>query len=297
MYSFGAHYSTSCVWVCSSFLVLCVLVEYCLIGFMSLIFIFMCSRWVLFDWVHVAHLYFYVFSLSIVWLGSCRSLLSVCVLVEYCLIGFMSLIFIFMYSRWVLFDWVHVAHLYLYVFSLSIVWFSIWYSYLDLHFCIFSSPFSLRLSVRMIYESVKYKVYHFIMMSKKISMIYIYIRRMILIFKSPNEDWRLIVFAPFHLIIIIIIILSFFLFFLRQKFIRHISRWLLNGNQWNFTGMLSTMSRCADYFRNFQNGRHCHGNGQNAKKMKNTKMIIAGYSPNRNWSNLLATTSTSNETR
>jgi hypothetical protein len=26
----------------------------------------------------------------------------------------------------------------------------------------------------------------------------------------------------------------------------------------------------------------CHGNGQNAKKLKNTKRIIAGYSPNRN---------------
>jgi hypothetical protein len=25
-----------------------------------------------------------------------------------------------------------------------------------------------------------------------------------------------------------------------------------------------------------------HGNGQNAKKIKNTKMIIAGYSPSRN---------------
>jgi hypothetical protein len=32
----------------------------------------------------------------------------------------------------------------------------------------------------------------------------------------------------------------------------------------------------------FQNGCRCHGKGQNAKKMKNTKMIIAGYSPNRN---------------
>jgi hypothetical protein len=32
----------------------------------------------------------------------------------------------------------------------------------------------------------------------------------------------------------------------------------------------------------FQNGCRCHGNGQNAKKFKNTKMIIAGYSPNRN---------------
>jgi hypothetical protein len=28
----------------------------------------------------------------------------------------------------------------------------------------------------------------------------------------------------------------------------------------SFTGMLSTMSRCADYFRNFQNCRRCHGN-------------------------------------
>jgi hypothetical protein len=46
--------------------------------------------------------------------------------------------------------------------------------------------------------------------------------------------------------------------------------------------MLSTMSRCADFFWNFQNGRRCHGNGQNAKELKNTKMIIAGYSPNRN---------------
>ena len=65
---------------------------------------------------------------------------------------------------------------------------------------------------------------------------------------------------------------SFFVsFFLSPKFIRHISRRLLNGNQWYFTGMLSTMSRCADYFRNFQNGRRWHGNGQNAKKLKNTK--------------------------
>jgi hypothetical protein len=33
----------------------------------------------------------------------------------------------------------------------------------------------------------------------------------------------------------------------------------------------NTMSRCANYFRNFQNGHHCHGNGQNAKKIKNPK--------------------------
>ena len=41
----------------------------------------------------------------------------------------------------------------------------------------------------------------------------------------------------------------------------------------------------------------CHGNGQNAKKLKNTKMTIAGYSPNRNWWNLIGTTSTSSGTR
>ena len=103
---------------------------------------------------------------------------------------------------------------------------------------------------------------------------------------------RHIVFAPF-LLKIIILLLSFF----HQKFIRHISRRLLNGNQWNFTGMLSTMSKCADYFWNFQNDRRCHGNIQNAKKLKNTKMIITGYSPNRNWWSLIGTMSTSSETR
>jgi hypothetical protein len=46
--------------------------------------------------------------------------------------------------------------------------------------------------------------------------------------------------------------------------------------------MLSTMSRCADYFWNFENGRRCHGNGKKAKKKKKKKMLIAGYSPNRN---------------
>jgi hypothetical protein len=63
------------------------------------------------------------------------------------------------------------------------------------------------------------------------------------IFMSPKR--RHIVFAPFLIILIIILLpLSFF----RQKFVRHISGRLLNGNQWNFTGMLSTIYRCADYF-------------------------------------------------
>jgi hypothetical protein len=33
-------------------------------------------------------------------------------------------------------------------------------------------------------------------------------------------------------------------------------------------GMLSTMSRCADYFRNFQNGHGCHGNHKKHEKFK-----------------------------
>jgi hypothetical protein len=72
-------------------------------------------------------------------------------------------------------------------------------------------------------------------------------------------------------LLLLLFFFFFFLFFFRSKFVRHISRRLLNGNQWNFTGMLRTMSRCAEYFRNFQNGRRCHGNGQNAKKIEKHK--------------------------
>jgi hypothetical protein len=36
----------------------------------------------------------------------------------------------------------------------------------------------------------------------------------------------------------------------------------------NFTGILSTMSRCAGYFQNFQNVRRCHGNPKKTRKFK-----------------------------
>ena len=42
-----------------------------------------------------------------------------------------------------------------------------------------------------------------------------------------------------------------------------------------------------DFFK--MGAGRCHGNGQNAKELKNTKMIITGYSPNRNWWNLIGT--------
>jgi hypothetical protein len=45
----------------------------------------------------------------------------------------------------------------------------------------------------------------------------------------------------------------------------------------------------------FQNFKMAANNAKQFKK--NTKMIIAGYSPNRNWWNLMGTTSTSGGTR
>jgi hypothetical protein len=87
-----------------------------------------------------------------------------------------------------------------------------------------------------------------------------------------TEQWKEIFMSPklrlllLLLFLFLLLLFFFFLSFFWQKFFRHISRRLQNGNQWNFTGMLSTMSRCADYFWNFPNDHRCHGNGQNAKK-------------------------------
>jgi hypothetical protein len=94
------------------------------------------------------------------------------------------------------------------------------------------------------------------------------------IYVPQTKFGRHIVFALF-LLIIIILLLSFFLsFFLLPKvYPTHFS----TTTEWKSMKLhrnlnLSTMSRCADYFLNFQNGHHCHGNGQNAKKLKNSKM-------------------------
>jgi hypothetical protein len=80
-------------------------------------------------------------------------------------------------------------------------------------------------------------------------------------------------------------------------FVHSISRRCLDQTLWNLVGISYAMWSCALKGWFFQNGCCCHGNGQNAKKLKNTKMIIAGYSPNRNWWNLIGTTSTSSGTR
>jgi hypothetical protein len=48
---------------------------------------------------------------------------------------------------------------------------------------------------------------------------------------------------------------------------------------WNFVGISYAMWSCAFNLNKgwfFKNCCRCHGNGQNAKKLKKTKMIIAG---------------------
>ena len=90
---------------------------------------------------------------------------------------------------------------------------------------------------------------------------FLYYKQLHQIMSPKRSLGDIYVFAPF---LLIIIILSFF----RQKFIRHISQRLLNGNQWNFTGTLSTMSRCADYFGIFKMATVAM---ETAKMLKNWK--------------------------
>ena len=57
------------------------------------------------------------------------------------------------------------------------------------------------------------------------------------------------------------------------------------------------MSRCADYFGIFKMATVAIETAKMLKKIKAQQMIIAGYSPDRNWWNMLGTTSTSSGTR
>jgi hypothetical protein len=62
----------------------------------------------------------------------------------------------------------------------------------------------------------------------------------------------------------ILLLLSFF----RQKFVRHISLRFLDQTLWNLVGISYAMWSCSLKCWFFQNGCHCHGNDQNAKKWK-----------------------------
>ena len=108
---------------------------------------------------------------------------------------------------------------------------------------------------------------------------------------TPNAvGWCIAILRFFFTIIIIIIIIP-------HIYVRSISRRCLDQTLWNLVGISSAMWSCDVKGWFFQNGCRCHGNGQNAKTLKNIKMIIAGYLPNRNWWNLIGTTSTSSGTR
>ena len=81
----------------------------------------------------------------------------------------------------------------------------------------------------------------------------------------------------------------YYSYYSSTHFFHSISRRCLNEILWNLVGISYAMWSCSVKGWFFQNGYRCHGNDQNAKKLKNTKMIIAGYSPNRNWWNLIGT--------
>jgi hypothetical protein len=96
---------------------------------------------------------------------------------------------------------------------------------------------------------------------------------------TPNSiGWRVAILRFFFTIIILI---------LPHIFVCSNFRRCLDQTLWNLVGISYTMWNCPLKGWFFQNGCHCHGNDQNAKKLKNTKMIIASYSPNRNWWNLI----------
>jgi hypothetical protein len=90
---------------------------------------------------------------------------------------------------------------------------------------------------------------------------------------------------------------SYYSSFFRINFVRPFSRRCLDQTLWNLVGISYSMWSCAVKCWFFQNGCRCHENGQNAKKLKKHRKITAGYSPNRNWWNLIGTTSTSSGTR
>jgi hypothetical protein len=56
----------------------------------------------------------------------------------------------------------------------------------------------------------------------------------------------------------------------------YISRRCLDQTLWNLVGIAYAMWSCAVKGWFFQNGCRCHGNGQNAEKLKNTKMFYIG---------------------
>jgi hypothetical protein len=79
--------------------------------------------------------------------------------------------------------------------------------------------------------------------------------------------WCIAILRFFFTLIFIILILP-------HIFVHSISRRCLDQTLWNLVGISYGMWSCAFKGWFFQNGCRCHGSNQNAKKLKNTKMII-----------------------
>ena len=75
--------------------------------------------------------------------------------------------------------------------------------------------------------------------------------------------WCIAILRFFFPILIILI--------LPHNFVRHFSRRFLDQTLWNLVGISYAMWSCAFKCWFFQNGCRCHGNGQNAKKLKKHK--------------------------
>ena len=97
--------------------------------------------------------------------------------------------------------------------------------------------------------------------------------------KFPMLCKHIISMAPKRSLWDILLLLCFFFFFLLllllfhfpHTFVRHFSRRCLDQTLWNLVGISYVIWSCVFKCLFFQNGCRCHGNGQNAEKLKKHK--------------------------
>ena len=93
----------------------------------------------------------------------------------------------------------------------------------------------------------------------------LFLLRFLLLLLHYPDCCRVIAILRFFFTIIIILII------LPHIFVRSISRRCLDQTLWNLVGISYAMWSCTFKCWFFQNGCCCHGNGQNAKKLKKHK--------------------------
>ena len=75
-------------------------------------------------------------------------------------------------------------------------------------------------------------------------------------------------FRSYHILLLLLLLL---LFHFQRNFVSHFSRRCLDQTLWNLIGISYATWSCAFKCWFFQNGCRCHGNCQNAKKLKKHK--------------------------